>query len=249
MENYISLENVQLHYSSHAFRETSLKSFLFKAFSKNKIKPKSDDVHALKNINLKINSGERVALLGHNGAGKSTLLKTIAGLYPISGGQRDVHGRIRSLFELNLGFEYEATGRENIMYRGLMLGKRPKEIREVQQEIINFAALGEFIDYPIKTYSAGMVVRLAFAISTMVEGDILLLDEFLGAGDASFMVKAKKRIMSLIENARIMILASHDLSSIQQICTRALLLKHGEIIFDGDVGQAIEKHKELMASS
>ena len=150
MSNAISLENVNLHYSSLAYRETSLKAYLFKLM-KLKQHKQINDVHALKNIHLKITSGERIGLLGHNGAGKSTLLKTIAGLYPISSGKRFVKGSIRSLFELSLGFESEATGRENIMYRGLLLGRKPKEIRSFEDEIIAFADLGDFIDYPIKT--------------------------------------------------------------------------------------------------
>lgn len=127
-------------------------------------------MHALKNINLDISKGERVGLLGHNGAGKSTFLKTVAGLYPISSGCVQVDGEVRSLFDLSLGFEPDATGRENILYRGLLLGLSPEFMREKEPEIVEFAGLREFIDYPIKTYSAGMQVRLAFAISTAVGG-------------------------------------------------------------------------------
>lgn len=242
--NQIILNNVNLHYSSMAFQDKSLKvvlNNLFKSKSKQVIK----DVHALKNINLTIQQGERVGLLGHNGAGKSTFLKTVAGLYPLSSGKLSVQGEIRSLFDLSLGFEPDATGRENVLYRGLLLGASPAYMREREEEIIAFAGLGEFINYPIKTYSAGMQVRLAFAISTAIGGDILLLDEVIGAGDANFMAKAKDRIMVLIEQAEILILASHDLGALKSLCERGLVFHHGELIFDGSITQAIAYYKKL----
>lgn len=239
MKNIINFSNVNLHYSSSAYRETSLKSYVFNLCQRNSKKPKIIDIHALKNISLTIQPGERVALIGHNGAGKSTLLKAIAGLYPASSGKIFVQGKVRALFELTLGFEPEATGRENILYRGLLLGNTPKEIRSLEDEIISFADIGEFIDYPIKTYSAGMQVRLAFAISTMVAGDLLLLDEVLGAGDAAFMRKAKNKINELISKAEIMLLSSHDFSSLIELCNRGIVMQKGKIIYDGDVSSAI----------
>ncbi len=185
-----------------------------------------------------------MGLLGHNGAGKSTLLKTIAGLYPISSGVLSVVGEIRSLFDLSLGFEPDATGRENILYRGLLLGMSPKFMRSKEEEIVDFAGLGEFIDYPIKTYSAGMQVRLAFAVSTAIGGDILLLDEVIGAGDANFMAKAKDRISQLIAQAEILVLASHDFGALKNLCERGIVLKHGSMLFDGAIEDAISVHLE-----
>jgi lipopolysaccharide transport system ATP-binding protein len=224
---HIRLESVNLHYASVAFKERSLKSFLTNVFRKQEEKGgRLHDVHALKNINLEIRAGERIGLIGHNGAGKSTFLKTIAGLYPIS-----------------LGFEPDATGRENILYRGLLLGLSPAFMRKKEAEIVEFAGLGEFIDYPIKTYSAGMQVRLAFAISTAVGGDVLLLDEVIGAGDANFMEKAQRRIAGLIEQAEILILASHDFKALENFCQRGLVFDHGEIIFDGDITNAVSVYK------
>lgn len=243
--NKILLQNVNLHYSSVAYKERSLKALLAKPFRGKSDPSKIQDIHALKNISLEINNGERVGLLGHNGAGKSTFLKTVAGLYPISSGQLIVDGQVRSLFDLSLGFEPDATGRENILYRGLLLGLTPKFMREKEDEIVEFAGLGEFIDYPIKTYSAGMQVRLAFAISTAVGGDILLLDEVIGAGDANFMAKAKKRIMDLIERAEILVLASHDFASLKDICQRGVVFHHGELVFDGEMNEAIVRYREI----
>lgn len=243
--NLIRLEEVNLSYSSVAFKERSLKSLLGNFVSLKKGKVDIHDVHALRNISLEIHPGERVGLLGHNGAGKSTFLKMLAGLYPISSGKREVVGTVRSLFDLSLGFEPDASGRENILYRGLLLGLSPKFMRKVEQEIVEFADLGEFIDYPIKTYSAGMQVRLAFAISTAVGGDILLLDEVIGAGDANFMLKAKQRILKLIEQSEILVLASHDFGALKSICERGLVFHHGQLVFDGDIGDGIEQYKTI----
>lgn len=243
--NRILLSGVNLHYASVAYQERSLKSLMAGAFRKSFKASKTCDIHALKNINVEINSGERVGLLGHNGAGKSTFLKTVAGLYPISSGSLKVEGQVRSLFDLSLGFEPDATGRENILYRGLLLGLSPKFMREKEEEVVEFAGLGEFIDYPIKTYSAGMQVRLAFAISTTVGGDILLLDEVIGAGDANFMSKAKKRITSLIEQAEILVLASHDFSALRSICNRGLVFHHGDLVFDGKIALAVNEYNKI----
>lgn len=241
---HISLQTVNLHYASVAFKERSLKSLVARPFGKRNA-DEVKDVHALKNINLEITGGERVGLLGHNGAGKSTFLKTVAGLYPVSSGKVEVRGQVRSLFDLSLGFEPDATGRENILYRGLLLGLTPKFMREKQAEIVEFADLREFIDYPIKTYSAGMQVRLAFAISTAVGGDILLLDEVIGAGDANFMVKARLRIAQLIERAEILVLASHDFSALKSLCQRGVVFHRGEVVFDGAVDDAIGEYKKI----
>ncbi|MGK9084202.1 ABC transporter ATP-binding protein [Brucella intermedia] len=243
MTNRIELSNVNLHYASVAFKERSIKTMLSSMLTPGS-GVKIADIHALKDINLTIQPGERVGLLGHNGAGKSTFLKMLAGLYPISSGSRTVEGTVRSLFDISLGFEPDASGRENILYRGLLLGLTPKYMKSIQSEIIEFADIGEFIDYPIKTYSAGMQVRLAFAISTSVGGDILLLDEVIGAGDANFMGKARRRITDLIERAEILVLASHDFSTLRSICTRGLVFHHGEVIFDGEMDMAIDRYKE-----
>ncbi|MGG4107932.1 ABC transporter ATP-binding protein [Paenibacillus lautus] len=246
MENcYIKMENVDLFYPSHIYNATTLKQEVFSWLKLEKKKEKLDDVHALKDFTLEISQGEKLGIIGHNGAGKSTLLKTIAGIYPIKSGSRDIRGEIRSLFDLSLGFDLESTGRENIMYRGLLLGETPRKIKEMEQEIIEFAELGEFIDYPIRSYSSGMLVRLAFAISTSIPGEILLLDEVIAAGDASFHKKAKQRMAGLMNSAKILVLVSHDLSTIKDVCNRIIIIERGKIIKDGEPDEVIDFYKQL----
>lgn len=236
----IRLENVHLSYASVAFKERSVKTLLRNLLRPRNARPNVSDIHALRGITLTIRPGERVGLIGHNGAGKSTFLKMIAGLYPISHGRSEVVGTVRSLFDISLGFEPDATGRENILYRGLLLGLPPKYMRSIEEEIVKFADLGDFIDYPVKTYSTGMQVRLAFAVSTAVGGDILLLDEVIGAGDATFIKKAKRRIFDLVDQSEVMILASHDFSTLKSICSRAIVFDHGCVVFDGNCADAVD---------
>lgn len=243
---YITLKNVNLFYPSHIYNATTLKQEVFAMLKLQKRKEKLGDVQALRDFSLQINEGEKLGIIGHNGAGKSTLLKTIAGIYPIESGERNIKGDIRSLFDLSLGFDLESTGRENIMYRGLLLGETPKTIREKEQEIIDFAELGEFIDYPIRSYSSGMLVRLAFGISTSIPGEILLLDEVIAAGDASFYLKAKERMSGLMNQAKILVLVSHDLNTVLEVCNRAILIKQGTIIKDGDPEEVVQFYRNTI---
>lgn len=237
---YIKMKDVNLYYPSTMFNAKTIKQEVFSLLKFEKRKEELQDVHALREFSLEVQEGERLGVIGFNGAGKSTLLRAMAGLYPIKTGTIESAGNIRSMFELTLGFDMESTGRENILYRGLMLGGTPKEVREKEQEIIDFAELGEFIDYPIRSYSSGMLVRLAFAISTSVQGDILLIDEILSAGDINFQKKAKKRMTNLMDSAKILVLVLHDMSTIKDICNRVILLDHGKIIADGKPEEVVE---------
>ncbi len=242
----ITFKNLNLFYSSQAFRETSIKSYIFNLL-KLKTTKELHDIHALKDINFTAQKGDKIALFGHNGAGKSTFLKTIAGIYPVKG-ERKVIGKISSLFELNLGFEPEVSGRKNIMFRSLLFGLSPKKVKGMEDEIVDFAELGEYIDYPLKTYSAGMQIRLAFAISTIQAGNILLLDEIIAAGDQSFVAKAKARMKNLINKSDILVFATHDIATALEVCNRALVFDHGKIIFDGSVEEAAQMHQKKMST-
>lgn len=246
MDCYIKMKNVDLYYPSNMYNARTLKQEIFSRLRFEKVKENLEDVHALKKFNLEIYDNERVGVIGFNGAGKSTLLKALGGVYPIKNGTIETKGEIRSMFELTLGFDMDSTGRENIMYRGLMLGGTPKEVREKEKEIIDFAELGEFIDYPIRAYSSGMLVRLAFAISTSVKGDILLVDEVLSAGDINFQRKARKRMLNVMDNAKILVLVLHDMAAIEEICNRTILIKQGEIIADGKPAEIIKEYYKHM---
>lgn len=246
---YIKMKDVNLYYPSTMFNAKTIKQEVFSLLKFEKKKDTLQDVHALKNFSLEVKEGERLGVIGFNGAGKSTLLRAMAGLYPIKTGTVETSGNIRSMFELTLGFDMESTGRENILYRGLMLGGTPKSVHEKEQEIIEFAELGEFIDYPIRSYSSGMLVRLAFAISTSVQGDILLIDEVLSAGDINFQKKAKKRMTSLMDSAKILVLVLHDMSTIQDVCNRVILLEHGQIVADGKPEEIVEIYYKKMSGN
>ncbi|MGN0247479.1 MAG: ABC transporter ATP-binding protein [Lachnospiraceae bacterium] len=242
MDCYIKMKDVNLYYPSTLYNAMTLKQEVFSRLKFEKRKEHLEDVHALKDFNLEIHEGDRVGVIGHNGAGKSTLLRALAGVYPIKSGTIETCGQIRSMFDLTLGFDMDSTGRDNIMNRGLMLGSTPQEVRAREQEIIDFSELGEFIDYPIKAYSSGMLVRLAFAISTAVGGEILLIDEVLSAGDANFQKKARARMLNIMDEAKLMVLVLHDMSTIKEVCNRVLLLNNGRIVADGNPDEVVEKY-------
>lgn len=227
----IQLENVNLVYNS--FREKRIKDILIPGSKKFNTFENDGTVHALKDLNLTIRDGERIAIVGHNGAGKSSMLKMLAGIYPPSSGNMIVDGRISSMFELATGFEMESNGWDNIYLRGLMLGESPSEIKGKMREIAEFSELGAFLNMPVKYYSSGMFVRLAFSISTAVEPEILLLDEVVAAGDAGFIQKATNRMNQMMDTAKIMIYVTHSMQQAQQMCNRCIWLERGNIMMDG----------------
>lgn len=196
-------------------------------------------VKALRDINCSLKEGDRLGLIGHNGAGKSTLLKVLAGIYQPTKGEVRVKGRIVSTLNISLGMEPEATGYENIIIRGLLLGMKRAEINQKIEEIAAFTELGEYLDMPVRIYSSGMTTRLAFATVTAMDSDILLMDEVIGTGDAAFMDKAEKRLNEFINRSKIIVLASHSDSVIKKFCNKALLLEHGQVISVGDADDVI----------
>lgn len=239
----IKLKNVSLAYTIHHERSHSLKEKVINLFHKRKFVEKSEETFwALKNINLEISEKEQFAIIGKNGAGKSSLLKVISGILKPTKGSLEVDGTIQPLIEIAAGFNPEFSGRENIYLNGYMLGFTKQQLKEKEKEIIEFSELENFIDVPVKYYSSGMSVRLAFTIATSVEPEILLLDEMISAGDAAFIKKAKERMESLVKRAKGVVIVSHDLQLVREFATRAIIIDKGEVVFDGNPNQAVDKY-------
>ena len=201
---------------------------------------------ALKGVSFSIGDGEAVGIVGRNGSGKSTILKIIAGVYRPTAGLVRVSGKVAALIELGAGFHADLTGRENILLNGLLLGLSRREIRAREQQIVDFAELGEFIDSPVKQYSSGMYMRLGFSIATEVDPDILLIDEILAVGDASFQEKCQARIDEFRRQGKTIVFVSHDAQSVRHICRRALLIQNGKLLVDGTPDQVLEQYGELL---
>ncbi len=199
---------------------------------------------ALESVSLKIYPGESVGIVGNNGAGKSTLLKMITGVsYPDSG-KITVRGRVAALLELTAGFSNEMTGRENIYLKGCLLGLKDKEIGSMEDRVVEFADLGEYIDQPVRTYSSGMKMRLGFAININIEPDILVIDEALSVGDANFKKKCKDKIKELIKVGTTVLFVSHNKDNVEEICSRAIYLRCGSIVCDGAVDEVLKTYEE-----
>ncbi|RYD82913.1 MAG: ABC transporter ATP-binding protein [Verrucomicrobiaceae bacterium] len=243
----IEIRDATLNYPLGAFARASLKTSLLGLLGHRAKEHKTTFVSALRGVNLDFKLGERVALIGHNGSGKSTLLRSLAGIYPLDGGSITVVGRIGTLLDVGLGFEPEATGRENIYHRGLTMGYSRSQLKQVEERIIDFAELGEFIDLPVRIYSAGMFVRLGFAISTEFSPEILLVDEVFGAGDAAFAKRALDRMMAIVARAGILVIATHDLPLIEKVCKRVIWLERGQVVRDGAPLDVLPEYVRVMA--
>ena len=189
-------------------------------------------VRSLTDIDLDLREGDRVGLVGHNGSGKTTLLRVLSGVYSPVRGRLQMQGRVASLLDVSMGMDPDATGFENIYLRGIMDGLMPATIRAKTDEIADFTGLGDYLNRPVRTYSSGMLLRLAFAISTSVEADILIMDEWLSVGDAEFSAKAEQRLGALVSKASILVLASHSPELIAKVCNRKIHLEHGVILSD-----------------
>ena len=243
----IEVTEARLSYPLGAYARGSLKSAVLSVFGHKDRTPKAEFVEAIRGLNIRVVAGERVALIGHNGSGKSTLLRALAGIYPLAAGEIKAVGRIGTLLDIGLGFETESTGRENIYFRGMTLGYSRKQLRAAEKEIVDFADLGEFIDLPMRTYSSGMYVRLGFAVSTQFSPDILLVDEVFGAGDASFSRRALDRMLNIVNNAGIFVIATHDMSLVELVCQRVLWLNRGQIVRDGPPSLVLPEYHRYMA--
>lgn len=194
-------------------------------------------VRALENLSFQISPGERVGIIGHNGAGKSTLLRAMSRVYKPTTGSALVAGRVGSLIDISLGINPEATGRENIYIRGALLGLSKAEIKNRFDDIVSFSELGDFIEMPVRTYSSGMHLRLAFSVATSVVPQILLMDEWLAVGDENFVHKAENRLTNLVDATDILVIATHSEDLLRRVCNRAIWIERGRVIMDGPVDQ------------
>jgi ABC-2 type transport system ATP-binding protein len=233
----IALKHVHKYfYFQH---QRTLKEFFQAAVKKEKT---LELVHAINNVNFAIDRGETVGIIGKNGAGKSTLLKLIAGVSKPTSGSVEIHGKLAPLIELGAGFHPELTGEENVYLNGIILGLTEKQVKERYNSIVEFAELKQFMDVPIKHYSSGMYIRLAFSIAVSTDPEILLVDEVLSVGDYEFQQKCQERMNEFRKNGTTIVLVSHDLPLISNFCDRTIVLEKGSVVFDGKSKEAVEKY-------
>lgn len=240
----VSLENINLIFNVK--RDRKIKDFLIPGSRRFTAVEHGNQVHALKDINLTVKDGDRLAIIGHNGAGKSTLLRVISEIYAPTSGKLTIDGRVSGMFEFATGFEMEQTGWDNIYLRGLMLGETPDEIIAKMPEIAAFSELGDFLNMPVKYYSSGMLIRLAFSVSTAIQPDILLLDEAMAAGDAAFIEKANKRMRDMMSISKILIFVTHSMDSAINLCNRCIWLEKGRIMGDASPREMVEAYMESL---
>jgi lipopolysaccharide transport system ATP-binding protein len=234
----IVIQNLTVDFPIYGAGSRSLKKTFLRSATGGKVARDASDkivVRALDNINLNLQEGDRVGIYGHNGSGKSTLLKVMAGVYEPVSGSCKVTGRLSSMLNLLLGMHPDSSGYENIFLRGKILGLSPEEIETITQDVVAFADLGEYMDMPLRTYSSGMAMRLGFSVSTAIPADILLMDEWMSVGDADFMAKANARLTALLDNAKILVLASHSEETIRKNCNKLIRLDHGQIVAVEDI--------------
>lgn len=240
---YAKLENVDIEFTIYGVDARSIKNHIVRTTTGGFVRSTNGSrvvVTALSGINLTIKSGERVGLIGHNGAGKTTLLRVLAGAYePVRGSMRRL-GQTSGLFDLSNGFDLNSTGLENILIRGLYLGIDRKTLLSRRDAIADFSELGTYIHLPVSSYSVGMLMRLSFSISTSVAPDILLMDEWLTVGDAEFQKKAEKRLLDLVHESGILVIATHSLPIVQRVCNRLIWLDAGRVRADGPADKVIE---------
>jgi ABC-type polysaccharide/polyol phosphate transport system ATPase subunit len=238
----IELCDVSLRFVNYADKQYSLKRAVLDLVLRRESTAVSSEFWALKEISLEINEGERVGIVGGNGAGKSTLLRLLAKIYPPTTGTLAIRGNVAPLIEMGAGFNPELSGTDNILFNGAMLGFSRREMLEKVDAIHEFTGLRQFAEMPLKYYSSGMFMRLAFAIATEVNPDILLVDESLEVGDASFQQKAKDRIRSLLDRSKVVILVSHNLRSLRELCTRGVWVQSGRLVADGPIEEIVARY-------
>lgn len=248
MSAYIKLDRVKLTVPLYVQRERRARNWRAMLLGAALDPPKRVDVELLSDIDFEANEGDRIAVLGRNGAGKSTLLRVINGVYQPTAGRVSVNGSCQALLNMSLGFNAEATVRENIFLRGTAMRLKASSLRDHVEPILHFAGLQEKSSHRLRTLSAGQKMRLGFAISTSVQHDIMLMDEWVGAGDSDFMAKAKARMQSRVGGSKIVILASHSVGLLRDICNKGIVLEQGRIIHAGDIASSLQRYHALMAS-
>lgn len=242
---HITFDNVSIEFPIFNATGRSLTSSILKVATGGKLDADPSGrvlVKALTDISFSLREGDKVALLGHNGAGKSTMLRALGRVYAPTKGKAEIFGEIGSLIDISLGINPEATGRENVYIRGQLLGLTKQEISDKYAEIVEFAELGDFMEMPVRTYSSGMHLRLAFAVSTVVRPEILLMDEWLSVGDADFQHKAEERLRDLVFGTKILAIATHSRELVESVCNRAIWLEHGQIKMDGPVSELVSAY-------
>ncbi|KIF66119.1 sugar ABC transporter ATP-binding protein [Streptomyces sp. AcH 505] len=247
----LSLDHVSVSFPVYQGGSRSLKKSLLSRGSAGRIARDANDrivIDALHDISLSLESGDRLALIGANGAGKTTLLRVMAGIYEPVAGTVSVHGRISPMFDIGLGIDTDLSGYDNVRIRGLLLGLSSREIEHLLPDIAEFTELGDYLDMPVRTYSSGMMLRLTFAVATCFEPEILLMDEWIMAGDASFMAKARARIDSFVEKASVLVLASHNLDICRRWCNKGLWMRQGQIQRFGPIADVIDSFQAAMAA-
>ena len=236
---YIRATDLHVQFAVYGIGSRSLKKSLLHAATGGALATDAAAVvvKALDGVSLEIREGERIGLKGHNGSGKTTLLRVLAGAYEPVSGTLEMRGSVVSMLSITLGMDPDATGHENIFLRGAIMGLSRKATEEIVDDVVSFAGIGDYIYLPLRTYSSGMAMRLAFAISTVVSADIILMDEWLNVGDAEFAGKVQQRLNQLLGSAKIVVLASHDDALLKQYCTRIIRLDHGRIVDDAPVAR------------
>jgi len=245
----ITVENVSVQFPLYHGSSRSLKKMVVAAASGRLAQDTQQRVvvRALTDINLQLGRGDRLGLVGSNGAGKTTLLRVLAGIYEPAMGRLKVHGSLNALLDPNLGMNMELTGRENILLRGLYNGLPKSALPRLEDDVAEFAQLADFLDLPVRIYSAGMVVRLGFALATAIRPRILLMDEWFLAGDAAFLDKARARLEEMVRGADILVLSSHNIDIVKEWCSRVLWLDQGRIIADGPAADVLNQYLGLPA--
>ena len=249
MPSRIEVNDVSLRFRIYRNPSPGLKETFIRTFSPSSGDSSAIEFDALKNVTFSLQGGDRLGIVGMNGAGKSTLLKMLVGIYPPQSGTIHVEGKITPMIELGTGFDHELSGRENIYLNGSLLGRSFKQMRGLEEAIIEFSELKEMIDMPIKYYSSGMLGRLAFSIGAIVDPEILLLDEIFAAGDAHFVQKAMNRLLELFSNSQIVIFVSHDLEQLKSLCNKALVMHKGKIVNQGNPDDMIDYYLEEIVAA